>query len=196
MAKAVDLNRLTQSQAAWLIGRPASWLRDKSHLARRNTDGTYDGRELFRALASTIAPAELPDDDLEGVLYLAEVFAGCCEGSRLGAIRILADVADRHGTPGLATVASELLAALRAAEALGPSPSCLPPTPEVIQARAEAQIAALPEWDARLDLRVVGQCEECKRYRWGRRWLAPPWPRGYVAERTLCPECEKQTSGR
>lgn len=58
-----DLERLTQAQAAWLLGMPARSLRDQATVPRAG-DGTYDAAKLLawarnRATATDISPADL-----------------------------------------------------------------------------------------------------------------------------------------
>jgi len=73
---AADLSRLSQQQAGWWIGKPPSWLRENSHLFRRNADGTYDGRHLFTVVSQLWGLEDVPFfvlDLVEKVLYGKEV---------------------------------------------------------------------------------------------------------------------------
>lgn len=192
---ALDLQRLTQAQAAWLIGRPTSWLRDRADLLLRNPDGTYNARDLVRAFGSDVPPADLDDESLEGVLNLADTFVGGHEDTKRGIVRILTGIQARYGAAGMAAVATEFLdETKRWLAEFGESPYARKPTEKEIRAeaaaRAEQQIAELPEWNARLELRTLGKCEVCGLYRWGRQWLKPPAPAGHIiGGSTRCPAC-------
>jgi len=69
---AVDLERLTQRQAAWLIDKPAVWFRDNPHRCGMNSDGkTYDARELIESLRTDFKAAILSGSDVN---YLCNKF--------------------------------------------------------------------------------------------------------------------------
>jgi hypothetical protein len=186
-----DLQRLTQSDVAWLAGKPVSWVKENVHLLGRNADGSYNGRDVLAGLTrSHFEPAELSDADTEMALTIAEYAAPGFETTRRAAIRNLKIISDRYGAAGMATVANLLLAELKNhLKLLGDSHLCVPPTPEEIQTEAEERIADLPNWGARNDLRIVGLCNGCNKYRWGRRWLELPQPTGYVTSELTCPKC-------
>jgi len=158
----------------------------------RNGDGTYDARLLVRAVRTEYQAAELADGDLEPVQQLAEDFAGASESVRPAMIRILEGIARGYGAAGMAAVAEVFLDELRwQHNRWGESPHRQKPTAGEIRAEAEAKIATLPEWDAQHELRIVVWCGSCGRYRWGRQWKEPPWPKGYVGmEGPECPKCE------
>lgn len=68
---AVDLARLTQSQVAWLIDKPTSWLRENAHKFSRNADGTYDGREVFRAMAELLGTVTFSEAEWQQLVAYA-----------------------------------------------------------------------------------------------------------------------------
>jgi hypothetical protein len=72
-----DLTKLKQSEAAWLIGKPTSWLRDNGHRFSRNTDGTYDGREVFQVVAKLAGTVEITDLDLAELVEYAKDPKNC-----------------------------------------------------------------------------------------------------------------------
>jgi len=189
---AVDMERLSQAQASWLISKPAVWLRDNSHLDGRSPDGSYNAKQLVRAVRSDFTSTELPDGDLEPVLQLAETFAETHGSAPTAVIRILEGINQRYGAAGMAAIAEAFLAELRwCLQRYGESQDSQKPKAEEIQAEADVKIAALSEWDARHEMRTVLQCVECGKYRWGRRWKEPPFPNGYaIIEGLACPECE------
>lgn len=188
---AANLERLTQAQAAWLVGRPAVWLRDNAHLGGRNGDGTYNARELVRALAGDFRAAELPDNELEFVTQLAEDFASDCELHRSAILRMLEGIEREAGAAGLAAIGAEFLRQVKLAQLRwGVSPHAERPTPDAIRAKAEAEIRELDRWEARSERRIVLVCEKCGRHRWGRTWREPPIPSGYVESLDYCPKCE------
>lgn len=187
-----DLERLTQSQASWLVGRPSVWLRDNAHLGGRNGDGSYHAAELVRAIRSDFTAAELPDDQLEFIRQLAEDYAGEDETERPAVLRMLQRIERDAGAAGLAAIGAELLRQVALAhERYGVSPHAEKPTPEAIRAKAEAEIRDLDTWDAHRERRRVLVCEVCGKHRWGRTWREPPIPAGYVTLLDWCPKCER-----
>jgi hypothetical protein len=59
----IDLERLTQSQLAWLLNRSPQWLRANANLFHRDAQGRYSGRQAVAALMATrtgyVTPPEL-----------------------------------------------------------------------------------------------------------------------------------------
>lgn len=69
-----DIGALTQQQAASLIGRPVSWVRDNSHLWERVANGRYDGRQVVAAYVEHALQQHGHAGD-EKALKLAEIKA-------------------------------------------------------------------------------------------------------------------------
>lgn len=187
----VNLERLTQAQAAWLVGRPANWLRDNAHIEGRAADGTYNGKDLVRALSGDFRAADLPDESLEAVMQLTEEFVCSVAPEVLAVLRLLEQIERDAGAAGLAAVTVELVKQLRDAnQEWGASMRPERPTPEAIRAKAEAEIRELTLWDARQNRRVVLVCQKCRRHRWARTWRKAAIPAGYAPSLTFCPKCE------
>jgi hypothetical protein len=191
-AQIAIMQRLTQKAGGWLLRfKSVRTLADRTD-APRNEDGSYSADALVAWSRQEMPAVELADADLEGVLHLASNFASDAEGHVSGVVRILSGIKRKYGAPGMAAVAEIFLADVKSYQARFPSPYDRPKTPEEIQEECEKEaadrIAGLPTWDAHNDCRVLSQCERCKRYRWGRRWLVPPLPRGYVSLWAFCPE--------
>jgi hypothetical protein len=74
-----DLTKLKQSEVAWLIGKPASWLRDNGHRFSRNTDGTYDGREVFQVVAKLAGTVVIKGDEFDELIAYARDPRNCEE---------------------------------------------------------------------------------------------------------------------
>jgi hypothetical protein len=60
-----DLAKLKQSEVAWLIGKPASWIRGRAHQFERNSDGSYNGRTVFRTMAELLGTVEFGEAEWE-----------------------------------------------------------------------------------------------------------------------------------
>lgn len=193
------LRKLSQSEAAWLIDKPAVWLRDNSHVEGRNADGSYDAQKLVAAVRQEFRPAELSDADLEPVLQLVAEISMCLSHPR-PATELLARIKERHGAAGLAAVGEALLVTLQEETAFESGYEEPPePTAEGIRAEAERRIRDLDRWQARREGRVVLVCRSCRAYRWGRQWLGvESIPDGYAIDPTQCPACvaeeEKQAA--
>jgi hypothetical protein len=85
-APAASLRRLTQQQAAELIGKPAVWLRDNANVAGgcRNADGTYDGPALVEVVfakdsLASLNASELKRREAEARIRKEEAQADQCE---------------------------------------------------------------------------------------------------------------------
>ena len=187
--KSVDIHRLGQQDAAELLGKPTSWIRDNPHVGGRLGGGFYDGPKLVAGVRQDFVAAELPDADLEPVRQLCEEVIGTLPlaGS---AVRLLERLQASHGAAGLAAFAIELLEQCRVeARIEDVSPW---QTAADIQEKADRQIAELQKAEARKQGRVVRCCSHCGKYRWGRGWLKPPIPRGYVVDGSpiYCPDCK------
>ncbi|MAT68935.1 MAG: hypothetical protein CMJ58_05370 [Planctomycetaceae bacterium] len=190
-----DLERLTQQQAAWLIGRPASWLRDNSHLDVRNGDGTYHGRRLLAAVQGEYRPAELPDADLEPVRQILDEWL--YETSRVAvSLQTLQRIERTYGAPGMAAIGATVIAALSERLRLYGEYSRWTEPPKTrgqLEAEAAAwidgELAKQADHDARAARREVLVCDGCGRYRWGRSWRQPPTPTGYATVQDTCPTC-------
>lgn len=194
------LRKLSQSEAAWLIDKPAVWLRDNAHVEGRNADGSYDAQKLVAAVRQEFRPAELSDADLEPVLQLVAEISMCLSHPR-PIVALLTRINDRHGAAGLASVGAALLTALTedtSFESGYEDPQ--QPTAEEIRSEAEKRIRDLERWEAIRQGRVVLVCRSCRRYRWGRQWLESTPPADYAFEPFQCPACdaaeEKQAKKR
>lgn len=199
----LDLQHLSQTDVAYLVGKPVSWVKENGHLFPRAADGTYDARAVVAGLIQSRASyADLNDADLEGAMQLGECLASTLDKGIHGGIRVLTTIRERYGAAGMAAAAEAMTSELVAwVQHFGIAPPGEPPTPDDIRAaaleRAEReireQVADLPNWGAHGDLRVLGTCPKCKRYRFGSSWHAQPVPTGYqTAENLCCPKCERK----
>ena len=189
------LEALSQSDAAWLINEHTSWLRDHPHLDGRNADGSYNARNLVRAVRTDFQPTELPDADLEFGQQVAEDLSWG-PSRATPAAQMLEGIRVRYGAGGMAAFAMMLLSALQ--ENAKSDPPLEPDkSPQQIRAeaasRAEKLIDDLRYNAARAAGRTVFVCE-CGKYRWGRSWLAAPIPPGYAPRHgeIVCPSAKCQ----
>lgn len=198
------LRNLNQQTAAWLIGETTTWVRDHAHRFDRTADGKYDARSLCKAMAGahldSIHAESLPDEHYEQLhqaLYLA---VSNNEGRLTGFLRVLSEVEELHGLAGFAAVG--LMVRDLAQEYLRRFPHH-EHTPTADDIRAEGlklidqKIIGLPEKQAHTSMRALYVCSKCKKYRWGRKWLEPPLPPGYVQhnETDLCDDCDETRVG-
>ncbi len=159
-----DSNRMSQQQAAFLIGRPAVWLRDNPHIGGRNSDGTYDAPKLVQAMLAAATPAEPIEQDLEPVLQFVDTIT--YEWATAQAAVALERVVDQFGGAGLALIGSELLRATKE------------------HSRRSHNAGAPREQPA------VLVCVYCEKHRWGRKWKKSRPPAGCKRAAYVCPDCE------
>jgi len=189
-----DLTRLTQAEAASLIGKPSVWMRDNGHLFNRNPDNTYDAHDVVRATQTQFRAAELADAELEPVLQLCDALAQVHIGGLGPAVRLIERIGLSHGASGLAAVGQHLLEALRENLELYGEPAV--ETAEEIQEQAAEKIEAIEDREAARNYRSVLVCTDCQQYRWGRSWEAGTPPSGYAPIMAICPPCERPTRRR
>jgi hypothetical protein len=197
------LPKLTQADAAALIGRRASFMRERTDLFVRDDDGKYDARQVVAVALSQssidLAPAELSDVELEGCLQVLNNAAFGCEGKRLAGIRLFKSIERRAGAAGLLAIMAVFMKELEAVERAYPSN---PPkrTADEIRAEADRRIAELNEPNYYGSLRILEGCYSCHRHRFAGKWQAGPLPSGYVSSLAggkpsvfdICPKCESQ----
>ncbi len=188
------LESLSQTDVAWLIGKPSSWVRDQNHKFERN-NGRYDARQVVAVMGSEFTAATLGDDLLEPVCHLCDDVADFAVCRFRPAVELLEGIERRHGAPGLAAVAVRLLEVLR--ERAESEPETRHPTEQEIRERAEAEIDRLATIDARQTYKRLVTCGKCHRYRWGSKFRSGPIPNGYaIVDEITCPECESKQSRR
>ncbi|QDT75756.1 hypothetical protein [Lacipirellula limnantheis] len=195
------LQRLTQAEAAWMLGVTTSWLRDHAELDGRNVDDSYNAAKLVASVRQKFQPAELSDSDLEPSLQLVDEISMCLSFPRTAA-ELLARISERHGPAGLAAVGERLLVALQEATSFTTGfedPD--EPTAEELREECERRIRDLDQWQARRQGRVALVCRSCRSYRWGRKWLAiESLPADFAMDAVHCPACcaeqEKQERKR
>lgn len=197
-----DLESLTQQQAAWLIGKPTSWLRDRADLDGRRPDGKYHARDLVRAFLadekSRLEPAEVPEADLQA---LVQTYGYLESTHRSIGIQNLEGIRARFGAAGMARVGEILLRSLKWERARwGDHPSHRP-RPKLSEAEVRAKVLAdleervadrlreEDEREARQLGRVVEQCPDCRRVLWVLEWRKMVPPAGYLVDEIECDDC-------
>lgn len=191
----VVLKSLKQQGAAWLLNVTARTLRDHPEVPR-NSDGSYDARELLTSGLQTTALPEVPPDEVEKLLQIGEWLGSVStldsDGSLLTAISLAQSLAERHGNAGLAMFASILLESWRDVT-LGWGRE---PTETELREKLESEFRDRldREQEARLrrQFRATYCCEHCKRFRRGREWVKGRVPIAHVKLETICPDCEKK----
>jgi len=190
----VDLQRLTQSQVSWLIGKPTSWIRENSHLFLRGSDNHYDARDVVRAMSATGGvPAELADEHLEPMQQWLYDLTNP-EGQLTGCVRVLNEIEQAHGPAGLAAI-GVLVKEIAQTHMRNHPHHERKRTDEIIRdeglARIDREIANVETENALTDMRGLPVCSKCDKYRMGRKWLKQPLPAGYVEDgKMLCPRCK------
>jgi len=178
-SREVDLEKLSQQEASWLISKPSHWLRDHSHLPGRSADGTYHGQTLVRSLRGQFEAAELDAGECEAARQIGERVAEF-GGSLKGLIRIFTEIRDRHGAAGMAALSELFLQECVAMQEFVGDSYNSPKTIESIQREAARQIEELADQTMTDDMRIIYTCPECGRYRWGKGWEDKPYPTGYA----------------
>lgn len=189
MPKAVNPESLTQSQAAWLIGKPAVWLRDNAHLILRNSDATYDARELVEAVrkqASTEIPP-LADADAERAAIVADRLTIDVGYDAQAIADFAADIERRYGVGGLAAMMRAIVAQCATlANILGTRQLV---TEATIRDKHEHEIRRELEWRNRTLFEQTIVCGKCGKIRRGEQWLNEKPLENWVQVKDVCPSC-------
>lgn len=186
------MKSLSQQAAGWLVGVTSRSLRDHPELPR-NTDGTYNAKELA---AAPIASGTLPEesaDEVEKMLQIGEWLgmASTCDsdGSLLTVIAMMESLRERHGNAGLALFASILMECFRDIT----SGWQREPTETELREKLDNEFRDRldREQQARLrrQFRVSFVCDRCCKVRHGRDWIKGRAPVGYIELETICPVC-------
>ncbi len=204
---AVDMGRLTQRQAAWLVNKPAVWFRDNPHRCGMNSDGkTYDGRELIDSLRSDFKAATLSDSELHHncnqfgwIFYHVD--------NRTLPLKKLQGIKERHGAAGMASVGDLIIYFLtQTIDIFGDGIrewSAKAETDSEIREQAmrdaekiiKSSIERRDTQAARLRGDVVSVCGRCDRYRWGKDWYPLPLSdqlAAFAVDDDECPTCAKE----
>jgi len=182
------MKSLGQQAAAWLLGCTSRTLRDRAD-APRKPDGTYDAQGLVAWNRSRITPPELTDDEHERLLLIKEFAIDRPLGGQIIAVfETMTELARRYGDAGILAMGRLFLDEWREQEASYRS-DYREPTPEE-QERQEAERRRVAACDAAIaELRLVIQCETCKRIRHGRTWEKASPPAGFMVVSGPCPRC-------
>lgn len=192
-AQIAVLKTLNQQAAAYLIGQTARNLRDRSD-APRNEDGTYDGAALVSWWRGRIdADAALGDAEFERVLLFASLLSEGepfgCEAAGITFVDEMRALRSKYGDGVCAQLVDELVGNLDFFTAEMRRSAFRRPTDADLlhAAREEAD-----EHDARSRMRLVTVCDQCERWRFGRKWKNSVPPKGAIqTPRSLCDECSR-----
>jgi len=202
---AVDIERLTQRQAAWLVDKPAVWFRDNPHRCGMNSDGkTYDARELIESLRNDFRAVTLSSGDINHICNLFE-WIFCEDENRTLTLEKFQRIKEKHGAAGLAAIGELLIHFLiQTVEIQGDGTrEWSQKTDAEIRDQAmrdaeksiKSSIECRDTQAARLRGDVVYICEQCDSYRWGLDWHNSPLPEQFsefAIEKSDCPTCEKE----
>ena len=177
---------LCQQVMAELLGKSASWLRDRTWLPR-NVDGTYDAGAVIAALVERQAfadPAELTDAELNPLVVFADAASFELRERVLGLVRHLDNLQYCHSGDALPAAMSVMLECWKRdhVEWLRDTR----PTEERLAADIRKAIA---ESDEKEKLQSVLVCDNCSKYRFGRTWKKGDPPARYSRGSGFCPEC-------
>lgn len=204
-SEAVDMERLSQRQAAWLVDKPAVWFRDNPHRCGMNSDAkTYDARKLIESLRTDFKAATLSSGDINHICNRFEWIFYEVENRTL-TLEKFQRIKEKHGAAGLATIGELLIHFLiQMIEFRGDGTrEWSPKTDAEIRDQAmrdaeksiKSSIECRDTQAARLRGDVVYICEQCESYRWGLDWHDSPLPEqfsGFAIEESDCPTCEKE----
>ncbi len=202
----VDMERLTQRQAAWLADKPAVWFRDNPHRCGMNSDGkTYDGRDLIDSLRSDFKAATLSSGEIN---YICNKFSWLFYDveNRTVILGKLQRISEKHGAAGMAAIGELLVHFLtQVIDCDGDGIRDWPSTKTDSEIREQALLDAeksIKESAERRDTQeaflrgdVIGICDACNRYRWGLDWHDLPLPdqfSAFAVDDDECPSCVKE----
>ena len=190
MARAnVSLESLSQAQASWLIQNPTVWLRDNAHLILRNSDNTYDARELVNAIkkhASTEIPP-LSSADAERAAIVADRLTTEIGYDAHDIVNFAADIQRRYGAAGLAAIMQAIVAECVALAGLVGTRQL--ETEATIRGRNERQLTNQLEWRNRTLFEQNVICSKCGKVRRGDTWSTEPPVNNWVTIKSICSGC-------
>ena len=181
-----DLKRLTQNEAAGLLGTNARSLRDDGTIPR-NADGSYSAADLVAWSRGRTRPVQsLADGDYESLLKVADTISDPPDCQAVAIVEVVNALRAKLGDTVLAEF-GEILLRRWTATAEGLEKLADDPDHQRRQLESAKRAAAL---DAKRDrLEFVAVCL-CGKHRSGRKWsfkkLSPDVPTIPVS----CPDCD------
>jgi hypothetical protein len=203
--KRTNVDSVSQSELARLIGLPASYIRSNSHLFVRDENGRYSGPQAVKALmdqrpVEKAEPLEFDDATLE--LFLQSTFSAAIDWHyRSATVKKLDALIEQHGdTAALAAFGAVMLQAIRdeldrqgdehySQRVNGDRESLELEAAEWV----EGELKKAREYSTRRAGRVVDVCADCKTYRFGRTRRPLPVPPGYIGDEDpgfYCDQCD------
>ena len=183
-----DLLKLSQREAAALLGMNARSLRDDGSIPR-NQDGSYSGPELVKwARGRTESAKLLPDADYEKLLLIADELGEPAESKVVAIVEIVTSLRSRFGDSLLVELGDillnrwELSAAWQARYESDPAQ-------QRRDIEAEKRERMLQAKSDRLE--IVAVCDECKKVRKGRKWVSLK-PVDTPTIPAMCPDCARR----
>ena len=186
------LKNLKQQAAAHVLGISPRSLRDRPEIPR-DDDGCFDIHDLLRHAPKEILRPDMADRDLERILVVVEILYGVVsEAEATGVYSLFGDLRARYGDAGLVVFAERLEAAIKGLHDLYPFVDS--PFTEADEQRALANaVKAAREADSHSRatslLHYTSQCDKCKRYRRGDKWVKEAPPADYIVSHGACPKC-------
>ena len=185
------LQRAPQTVAAWFIGVTPRALRDNVSCPR-NSDGSYDLKEVAEWSHRRRELADLTDEEVEKVYTISDLLHQASGDMRDSIVQVIIDLQGKYGKKAAETFAQAFMD--RWCWVVDAFPDdWRPATSEELreqQRRHEESKRKDAEYEQAVDeLRVSSVCEKCGKLRRGRRWLDEAPPPDHVVVRDGCPTC-------
>jgi hypothetical protein len=180
------MQHLTQAAVGWLLGCSPRSVRDYGDLTRA-PDGSYNARDVLLWSSKRVPLPKLDDNELERILVLAAEFS-CNEEAIEAIVREIGELRSHYGEHILLTLFSQIVDRWREQVRLFRE---LETDEETRRQAEELHRKSRADESAKKSLRIVVQCETCKKIRCGRQWKKGEPPAGFATVFDLCPECER-----
>jgi transcriptional regulator with XRE-family HTH domain len=180
-----DLLKLSQREAAAMLGMNARSLRDDGSIPR-NQDGSYSGPELVKwARGRTESAKLLPDVDYEKLLLIADELGEPSESKAVAIVEILKTLRSNCGDSVFIELGEILLNRWERSAAWQVEYES-DPVRQRRDIEAEKRERILRAKSDRLE--IVAVCDECKKIRKGRKWVSVK-PVDMPTIPAMCPDC-------
>jgi hypothetical protein len=180
------MKKLTQASAGWLAGLSPRSLRDAGDLVRA-PNGTYSARDIVTWCCKRVPLPKLDDGEYENILVLADQIS-CDETCIEAIIRTIDNLTAAHGEPVLMILFGRILDRWREQARLFRE---LENDEEYRRQAEDIHRRSKADESANKSLRIVVQCETCKKVRTGKQWKKGEAPPGFAVTYDICPECER-----
>jgi len=180
--------------AAHVLGISPRSLRDIVSIPRDDA-GRFSIGDLIRHATRSIPRPQVADRDVERILVVVDIlYSAITELESVGVCNLFEDLRGRYGDAGLIVFTERLEAAYKRLRDYDDHPFVDLPFTAADEEKAKADAVEKARQDhernrAAALLLYTSQCDVCKRYRKGDRWVKESPGNEYIASNNGCPKC-------